>query len=508
MATGTYSTKPLTSDSTRLFIIDGGARPDHKPDYEACMRMQGISQGFGDIESIECPDPYNWGKFVEVAQIRGATERPTTTIEGRYMMDALSTLLDLARKGCSFDVHLHMGECSDPSEYNTFKKGVVFESASLTNFSTDELGALASGDNASVNESADLSAADLYEIFPLSMTEQAATIVTNEIIDVVICDNISCGECEDQSGGCEKIYALSKAAGGSPTTPADIVYSLDAGVTWYAHDIDTLGAAEEPDALDCVGSYIVVVSNETDSCYYALKSEFQAGAGDPAFTTIGDGILAAGSPNAIWSAGNKAFIVGDGGYIYKMEDATAGVEVLSAGGATVDVLNAVHGLSETFAVAVGNNGAVVYTTDGDNWASVTVDPVGGGTHLTGVAVRGESDWIVVTDAGSMYYSLDQGDSWTAKAFPGSGAAGTCRDIAFSNVSVGYLAHDVTATTRGRILRTYDGGYSWQVLPEGTGTLPLNEQVSALAACAANPNFVVGVGLAIGSADGYIVTGAA
>jgi hypothetical protein len=424
------------------------------------------------------------------------------------MMDALSTLLELARKGCTFDVHLHMGECTDPSVFNTFKKGLVLESASLINYTTDELGALASGDNSGVNETADLSAGDLYEKFPLTMTEQAGSIVTNEVIDVVICDNISCGECEDQSGGCEKIYALSVAAGGSPSTPADIIYSLDGGGTWYAHDIDTLGAAEEPNALDCVGSYLVVVSNETDSIHYALKSEFEAGMGDPAFTEIATGIVAAGSPNAIWSAGNVAFVVGDGGYVYKITDPTAGVEALSAGSATSDDLNAVHGLSETFVVAVGNNGAVVYSTDGENFTSVTVDPVGGGTHLTGVAVRGENDWIVVTDAGSMYYTLDKGESWTAKAFPGSGAAGTCRDIVFANQSVGYLAHDVTATTRGRILRTYDGGYSWQVLPEGTGSLPLNDQVNALAACAINPNFVVGVGLGDNATDGYVVTGSA
>lgn len=505
MAKSSYSTKPLTSAFSRMFVIDGGARGDHKPSYESCMRMQGLSQGFGDIESVECPDPYNWGKFVEVAQIRGATERPTTTIESRYMMDALSILMDLARKGCSFDVQLHMGECTDPSEFNIFKKAVVLESAQLTNYSTDELGALASGDNAEVNESGDLSAVDMYEIFPLTMTEQAASIVTDELIDVILCDTVSCGECEDQSSGCNKIYALTRAAGGSPSTPADIVYSLNGGTTWYAHDIDTLGAAEEPNALACIGLYIAAISNETDSIHYTLKSALAA-SGDPEFTEIGTGFVAAGSPNAIWSSGNKAFVVGDGGYIYKSEDITAGVEVLSAGAATTDVLNAVHGLSETFAVAVGNNGAVVYTTDGETWGSVTVDPTGGGEHLVGVAVRGESDWYVISDAGNMFYSLDKGETWTAKAFPGSGT-GVCRDIVFANQSVGYLSHD-TVGILGRILRTYDGGYSWQVLPEGSGTLPLNDQINAVAACDNNPNFVVGVGLGDNATDGFVVIGAA
>lgn len=500
-----YATTPLTSAFTRIFLIDGGARPDHKPEYEACMRMQGLSQGFGDIERIECPDPFNWGKFVEVAQIRGATERPTTTLEGRYFIDALSTLMDLARKGCSFDVQLHMGECTDPSSFNTFKKSVVLESAQLVNYATDELGALSSGDNSEVNETADLSAMDMFEIFPLSMTEQAGSAVTNEVIDVTICDSISCGECEDQSDGCQKIFGLTIAAGGSVSTPADVVYSLNGGTNWYTHDVDTLGPAEEPNALACIGLYLVVVSNETDSIHYSLLSEY----GTPGvvdWTEQTTGIVAAGSPNDIWSAGNSAFIVGDGGYVYKTDDPTAGVEILSAGSATTDDLQAVHGLSEFFAVAVGDNGAVIYTTDGDTWGATGSTPVGAAVTLNGVAVRGENDWIVVTDGGEMYFTLDQGTTWTVKAFPGSGS-GVCRDIVFASQSVGYLSHD-TSANRGRILRTYDGGYSWQVLPEGSGSLPLNDAINALAACESDHNFVVGVGLADNAADGIVVIGAA
>jgi hypothetical protein len=75
----------------------------------------------------------------------------------------------------------------------------------------------------------------------------------------------------------------------------------------------------------------------------------------------------------------------------------------------------------------------------------------------------------------------------------------------STDSVFYLAHQ-TSATKGRILRSFNGGYSWIVLPEKAGSLPLNDKVNALAACTFDPNFVVGVGLADNAADGFVVIG--
>jgi photosystem II stability/assembly factor-like uncharacterized protein len=488
------------SAATRVFIIEGKARVDHEPSYESCLRMLGITQGFGDIERIECPDPENYGKFIEVGQIRGETERPTTSLEGRYMMDTLSTLLALARKGCDFDVHLHMGECTDPSVFNTFKKSIVLESAALINLSTDDLGALASADNAAVNESADLSASELYEIVPLNAASVAGAVITNEIIDIAVIDSASCGDCADESDGCQKVFALSVAAGGSPSTPADIVFSIDGGSTWYAHDIDTLAAAEEPDALDGLGSYIVVVSNETGSIHYALLSEFDT-LQDPTFTEVATGVVVSGEPNAIWTAGNYAFVVGDGGYVYGTSDPTAGLTVLDAGNATTDNLEAVHGLSAFFAVAVGINGRVIYTENGTTWSAVT-RPVGAGIDLTDVAVKSETEWLVTTNDGRLFYTLDKGTTWYEKTFAGSGS-GVARAVAFASQTVGFLSHNTTAP-RARIFRTFDGGFSWIAIPEEVGTMPLADTVNALGVCNEDVNVCFGGGLADDGSDGFIV----
>lgn len=497
--------KPAQTDQSRVFLIDGRARPDHAPSYKSCLRMTGLSQSFGDITKIECPDPYQYGKFVEIGSVRGAVERVTTSLEGRLARQLISDMLKLANKSCALDVQLHMGACTDPSDFDTFDKAIILEQAYITNYGTEDLGTLESGGAAGVNETADISAREVYEVVPISFGVKAGSIVANEVVDAELCDSGSCGDCEEESDGCQKIYAVTVAAGGSPATSPDIIFTPDQGVTWYSHDIDTITGGEAASGVDCFGAYVVVVSNGTNSLHYALKSEFDDLV-DPDFTEVTTGFVVGGEPNAIFVIGNTAFIVGDFGYIYSSTDITAGVSVLDAGVATASVLNDVHGISEDFIVAVGNDGAVVYTENGETFAAAT-SPVGVGTHLNCVFVKSESEWWVGSSGGRLYYTLDGGDSWTEKAFPGSGS-GSVRDIEFATDSVAYLSHSTT-TPAGRIFRSFDGGYTWRATPERTGaTLPANDRVNVLVTCPNDANFVAGFGLADDGSDGYVVVGLA
>jgi hypothetical protein len=466
--------------------------------------MMGLSQGYGDIERIECPDPYKYGGFIEKGQIRGATERPTTSLEGRYPQDMLSDLMKLARKGCAFDVQLHTGLCQDPSAFNEYDKVLILEGAYLTNYSTEDLGALQSGDNAVINETSDISAVDAYEVVPLSVANRTPTLVVNEVLDAVLCDSVSCGDCETESDGCDRIYAITKYASGSPATLADFVYSIDGGATWYVHDLDPL-TSQDPSAIECIGDYVVVVSNAAASISYALKSEMD-GITDPSWTEVTTGFVAGGEPNDIWSSGSYAFIVGDNGYIYGTSDPTVGVTLLDAGSADPDNLWCVHGLSESFAVAGGENGSIVFAADGIIWTASPSSPVGVGITINTIWAKSETEWWVGTSNGHLYYTLNQGVTWTEKSFSGSGA-GAVQDIVFSTNSVGYLSH-TSATPKGRILRTIDGGNSWKLVPEKTGTMPGNDKINAIAYCPSDANLFVGVGLADDATDGFIVVGQA
>lgn len=495
---------PAKNAYSRVFLIERRARMDRAPVYHSSLIAGSVEQSFGDPESIKVPDPDRYGEFTEIGTIAGEEERPTTSLTGRYAADLASTLLRLAKIKCESDIQVHFGTCQSPNNFNEFDKAIVFESAKISSHSTEELGAIEPGDSAPVNETAEVSGKVWYEVLPLAFAERAGSVVTNEVLDVVVVDTIGCGECEDESDGCQKIYAVTAAAGGSPGTPADLLYSPDNGVTWYATDVDG-ASTETPAGVALVGDYIVIPT-DGDTQYYLDKDDLAqlvAGTGDPTFTAVATGYVAAGTPADIWSVGSLAFIVGDGGYVYSCSDGTAGVTALDAGVATTENLKCVHALSTKVAVAGGENGVVIYTLDGSAWTACSTVVTGSPTINAVWAVTNRF-FIAVTATGYVYYTKDRGLTWTEKSFVGSGS-GVGHDIAFASDSVGYLSHATTAP-RGRILRTYDGGYSWNVLPEGTGSLPLSDRFTALAVCKYDPNFVVGVGLADDGTDGIVIRG--
>lgn len=495
---------PARTGLSRVFLIERRAGPDHAPAFQACMRAQAVSKTLGDITDIECPDPNRPGAYIKVGDFQTGDERATVTLEGRLALELRSTLLKLASKKCPLDLQLHFGECEDLSDFHSFQKVLMLEAARISTYDTEDLGSLQSSDEAPINEMAEVSARVIYDIINQTFALKAEDLVTNEAIDAVVCDEVSCGDCSDESDGCEKAFVLTIAAGGSPSTPADVVFTVDGGETWYAHDVDTLGAAEDPDALACLVGYLVVVSNDSASLHYADLDDFDAFGTDPTWTEVTTGFETGGEPNAISSIGVVAFVVGDGGYIYKLTDPPSGVEVQDAGTATTDNLLAVDALSATFAVAVGQNGAIVVAEDGETWQVAESTPVGAGIHLNTVAVKSRSEWWIGTSDGRVFYTKDGGEHWTQKGFPGDGS-GVVRDIVIATDSIMYISHDTTAP-RGRILASFNGGYSFKALPMTPGVLPATDRFSALAACKADPELLLAVGLADDGSDGSIVVG--
>ena len=503
---------PTRAALSRVWLIDGGARADHTPAFQSCLKAMAASQSFGDIEKIECPDPDEFGEFNEIGVIQGAEDRETSSLVGRYPINSISDLLRIAKKRCSFDFHVNFGECENPKNFNDFQKKLIREDTYATNYSTDDMGALSSDENAVVNETADTSSKTIYEVLPLALTKRADDVIDNPAIDVVICDRPSCAGCSDESNGCEIIFVLADSTAGSPGTAPDIIWSIDGGRTWAEDDINSMLAAETANGLACVGDNLVVVSNDSASIHYKPIATIIAG------TALGwienaTGIVAGGEPNDIWSVGNFAFIVGDGGYVYSLVDAASGVTVLSAGDVTTENLQAVKAISEFVAMAVGENDAVIYTTTKTSWTAPTFAPVTGG-GLISCEMKSAIEWWAGSDNGQLEYTIDAGETaWVEEDLPGAGydAIG---DIHFSTKSVGYLGvtRTISGASRGQILRTYSGGGGvewsggWNIMPQGVGNLPLNDAINAVYACKHNPNFVVAGGLADDGTDGFLVIG--
>jgi len=411
-------------------------------------------------------------------------------------------MLALVRKGCQFDVQIHAGACEDPRDFNGgWEKIYVLEGAEATSYDTAEFGALDADQEAVVNETIPLSGLDWYEIKRIVGGELASSQIVQEVVDVAICDSRQCGECGISSNGCEKIFAVTMSAGGSPGLPAEVLYSSDGGNSFGETNVSTLAANEDPSALICSGIYLVVVSDESNSIHYAPIADILLGT--ETWTEVTTGFVASKVPNAAFSQGSAFnWFVADGGYIYFSDDITSGVDVQSAGAQSVQNLNDISGADEFNLVAVGDSNVVLFTNDGgQTWASVTGPAVG--VNLTAVAVKSDLVWIVGAANGNLYYTEDGGANWTAKAFRGSGS-GQVEDIKFSTNAVGYMSH-TTAGGVGRILRTIDGGFSWYVVPEAAGlSIPDNDRINALAACSEDQNLVFGAGLGANAVDGILV----
>ncbi len=479
----------------RLFLQKFGPRPDRAYEYWGCARLEGLTEPRGDKTPYYCPDPAVRGRFVQAGAIRGQPGLPTSSIVAR-----MSNLIRARRLTCPFDLQVLFGKCKDPQDrIRGWQKILHLYRADITEVSTDGMSALEPGDAKPILVTSPITMDALFEIDPLTFSAAAGTDVTTQVVDVAVCDAVSCGECEDVSEGCEKIYLLCQAPGaGSPAILPELVYTEDGGATWLNEYIDTLGAAEQPSAIACVGPYLLVVSGDVASLHYAEK------AAPGTWTEVATGFVAGGAPLAISVVdASHVFIVGKGGYIYRATDIAAGVDVLNAGVATSQNLRAVHALNSQIIVAAGDNNAVVYSDDGgDTWVAVTgPNP---GVNLLSCWAQTEDRWLVGTDnIGTIYYTLDRGQTW--RTCLEIGAAADIRDIVFSeDPAVGYAAVAM-ATPAGRIYRTIDGGRSWYRLPEQTGVnLPASDTINALAVCGVNE--VWAGGLADDGADGVVLHG--
>lgn len=493
------------SNNSRVWVIEDGAGPSHVPSYQTRARATGVTWNQGDITPIRIPDPKQYGRFITVDTIRGQAALPTSSLEFRGAM-SMSEMLLLTRKGCNFDVQLHIGRCKDPSDFELgWEKISVFEGVSISSYANSDLGALDQDQEAIVMETVSITAQDYYELRQLTFGAQAETQIVQEVIDIAICDSKVCGDCGIPSDGCQRVFAIQTPVGASPGVTSELVYTTDGGATWSETNVSSLPANRVASSLACVGPYLVVFSNTDDSLHYAKISDILAGTAT--WTRVATGIVASGSPNAVVSLGRtQTWVAGDGGYIYTSADITSGLTPQTSGDVTAQNLNAISALDEDHLLAGGAANAILFTSNGGvTWSAATGPSGQAAVAVTAVAMRGELEWIVGYGDGKVFYTIDGGINWVQKNLPSQSALTVIDDIQFSTPTVGYLAaHTATAA---RLMRTINGGQSWTVMPEGAGLMPTASEFNAIAACGEDPNLIWAGGVKTTAGDGILVKGA-
>lgn len=500
----------ITQKHKRNFIQFGGAGPENVVRYAGqdaqYIAIDGVSlPESGGIDPIWVPDPRRQGAYKLVGRSITPPDLASATVMMLEKHGAIPR--QLQKIGCLFNLYEPTGKCKDLSD---FTRGwsdyvLVYSGALVTD---KDLGTRTAWDSDdAIEDSLSVTLADIYPIGALGFGEEAAVQVERLVVDVVYGNSLTCGDCGPYNDGTQWIYAVTQTSGaGSPGLPAELIYSVDGGGNWTEATITGIGATEDALAIDIVGQYVVVLG--ADALYYA---EINADTGIPGtFTKVTTGFVAAGSPTDLYVASpREVYFCGDGGYLYKATDITAGVSVLSAGDVTADDLNRIAG-NESTIVAVGDNGATVVSSNrGQTFSTAVAEPES--ATLQAVTVITDKVWWVGTGGGKLYYTLDGGNTWVEKAFSGSGS-GAVRDVISFGEDIIFFAHNTSAPA-AQVFSSWDGGANFTYNKPRILNLPVFDYANRLAmpqaadiSVAAN-NLAV-AGLAGNGTDGILLLGIA
>jgi photosystem II stability/assembly factor-like uncharacterized protein len=203
------------------------------------------------------------------------------------------------------------------------------------------------------------------------------------------------------------------------------------------------------------------------------------------------------------------WLCGDGGYIYKITDITAGATVISAGDATTENLARIDGVDEVI-VAVGANGAIIKSEDSGLTFDTTTSNGSVTDNLTALAVVTPRRFWFGTDAGEIWWTKTAGEDWTQQNV--DSAITTVPDIRFVTAECGFILATI-AGPEARIYATTNGGRTWNRGKARIKNTPVADRFNRIAfpsspSSQTNVNHVAIAGLAGNGTDGIALLGAA
>lgn len=224
-----------------------------------------------------------------------------------------------------------------------------------------------------------------------------------------------------------------------------ILRTADGGNSW--NDISRADGQQ-------IGAGLAFSADEFWAC--AGNSLIRTTDGGQSWEPLGSVVSGLGTFTDMTEVAGKVFATNYNGQVYRTTDHGASWEALST--MHDDLLFSIHFPDPETGYAVGQDSTILKTTDGgDTWTRLAIP---GNYNLEEVffldANRG---WAALSGSvAQLLYTEDGGEHWEMMALPTSGI---WRQICFSSPTKGYIVGgDVS---NGRVLRTTDGGASWEVL---------------------------------------------
>jgi len=489
----------FTPPDATIWTQKGGTIPGVAYALLACGETMDTTISVGEREVILGKDLSQHGAWYVKGQKYAPQELHSTGLRMSMPRKTASLLERLVQTHCLLNIQIPVNRCGTLEEFNTgWDSKLLYEFASLSELTIPSLGGETGENVDEVWIEGPMKFNYFDRITRMRFTERFAATIVAEVIDGVFCGGPSCGDCGPYSEGCDHVYAITRANPSSPGLSGQMVYSNDK-VTAAVIDIPTLGGLD-PDAIRCAGDFIVVISEAAGNHQYIEKEDVMAAADWVEVTT---GYVAFHGPRALYvKSAAELFIVGAAGYIYKSTDFQTAVSVIEDGSVTAEDLNGIDGDGGDVIVVAGDNNVIELSTNGGDTFGLLTGPQAG-ADLNTVAVLDAFNWIVGGDAGAFYYTNDQGITWTAINFTGSGAGAIIHDVRMNDKTsqVGYAAIEISGA--GFVYRTTDGGTHWyREAPAITG-LDTNDRIRFVAPCPSDINVVAAGGLNANGTDGYM-----
>lgn len=457
-----------------LFIQPGGVNNPLVP--LRCYDVDDIEETFGDTTTLWCIDEN--GDFAPV----GETESPPDTVTfglGTYAgpkREALETVK------CPVPFYLVMRCGGRADNLDKMERVEIINVRKVTGRTLSQWVRRAEDAEMMTNFTV-----NAYPGFTQVVNLDGYTQATAEIAMINDIAFIKESRCKSSCGGaltaCERGIYVAASNGG---LEANTYFTTD-GKTWVVNGADPLDPAEDISACE-----IFTISADADRAIVARGTSVPAEAAQIAYTddrgatwtkvfvgsTLGQYIttLYAVDRRNIW-AGT------DDGYIYKSEDAGVTWTAQTSGTISSNAVNEIFFRNNAVGGAVLDGDDFIKTADGGaNWVAGTA--TGSADNLETLKYNGEFWWIG-TDGGKLFYSEDDGDTWTQRT--GFIYEGTdIQSLDFINEFVGLaVLQDGTSV---RLIHTFDGGDSWRAVGMPTTTAGVPARVVM---CATDLAFVVG-----------------
>lgn len=463
--------------------------PNTEPKYLGCHSLMGIDVPKGDVTLYYCPDPAAPNRW----KVDGSSQTAPGTVTFDIEMKIGKTADWLEKIKCPVPTYVLMNTCGRKDNF-AFERAYALPKTYITTEAIANLSARTPDSQDEVLGTFSMASEDLYKAFEMVGVRKSTT-EANALNDIASCSGEECaGDCGNGSDFCD-ILVIACDAGAGVT--ANVLRSIDHGASFAAVAADPFAINENIMSLECfqVNNTItrILAARALDA---ADNMEVAYSDNDGAVWSLVDiatpnnvGALSGGSLFVLDT--NHIWIVLGLGYIAFSGDGGASFTVQDAGVTTVQPLYAVNFADVNVGFAVGSADAVLRTIDGgDTWALVT--GTGGAGTLRSVFCLDQYRAWVGDAAGKLYYTGDGGLTWTQRRFAGD-SAGVVTDIKFINELFGFI---VGTSASDQVLRTIDGGYTWQNV-----TTPANSGINSLQLCGQNEFFGVGEAHAL---TGFIV----